>query len=145
MDAEAHSKIEAEVAHASSQIAKLERVRDEYKKLVRLVDSDDGALVNTVFVSLLASARLHGIEPRPAVRHPPRGPATASWNSPPPLEADPQPLAYLRDLLCVIPRMAPPPPPGTRPRVLEADPRAARNSAEAGCQRLPRVLLSPPS
>jgi hypothetical protein len=37
------------------------------------VGSDDGALVNTVFVSLLASAPLHGIEP----------------------------LAYLRDLLCL--------------------------------------------
>jgi transposase len=38
------------------------------------VGSDDGALVNTVFVSLLASARLHGVEP----------------------------FAYLRDLLCLI-------------------------------------------
>ncbi len=40
MDAEAHSKIEAEVAHASSQIAKLERERDEYKKLVRLLQEE---------------------------------------------------------------------------------------------------------
>jgi transposase len=39
------------------------------------VGSDDGALVNTVFVSLLASARLHDIEP----------------------------LGYLRDLLCLLP------------------------------------------
>lgn len=38
------------------------------------VGSDDGAAVNTVFVSLLASARLHGIEPH----------------------------AYLRDLFCLI-------------------------------------------
>ena len=38
------------------------------------VGSDDGAAVNTVFVSLLASARLHGIEPH----------------------------GYLRDLLCLI-------------------------------------------
>ena len=38
------------------------------------VGSDDGAAVNTVFVSLLASARLHGIEPH----------------------------GYLRDLFCVI-------------------------------------------
>ena len=39
------------------------------------VGSDDGARVNTVFVSLLASARLHEIEP----------------------------LAYMRDLLCLLP------------------------------------------
>jgi transposase len=39
------------------------------------VGSDDGAAVNTVFVSLLASARLHGIEPH----------------------------GYLRDLLCLLP------------------------------------------
>jgi transposase len=38
------------------------------------VGSDDGAAVNTVFVSLLASARLHGIEPH----------------------------RYLRDLFCLI-------------------------------------------
>jgi transposase len=38
------------------------------------VGSDDGAIVNTVFVSLLASARLHGIEPH----------------------------GYLRDLFCLI-------------------------------------------
>jgi transposase len=40
-----------------------------------VVGSDDGALVNTVFASLLPSARLHDIEP----------------------------LAYLRDLLCLLP------------------------------------------
>lgn len=39
------------------------------------VGSDDGAAVNTVFVSLLASARLHGIEPH----------------------------GYLRDLFCLLP------------------------------------------
>ena len=39
------------------------------------VGSDDGALANTTFVSLLASCRLHGIEP---------------W-------------AYLRDLFCLLP------------------------------------------
>jgi transposase len=44
MDAEAHSKIEAEVAHASSQIAKLERERDEYKKLVRLLQEENERL-----------------------------------------------------------------------------------------------------
>ena len=38
------------------------------------VGSDDGAAVNAVFVSLLASARLHGIEPH----------------------------GYIRDLLCLI-------------------------------------------
>jgi len=32
------------------------------------VGSDEGAVVNTVFVSLLASARLHGIEPRGYLR-----------------------------------------------------------------------------
>lgn len=40
------------------------------------VGSDDGAETNTVFVSLLASCRLHGVEP----------------------------LAYMRDLLCLLPR-----------------------------------------
>jgi transposase len=44
MDAEAHSQIEAEVAHASSQIAKLERERDEYKKLVRLLQEENERL-----------------------------------------------------------------------------------------------------
>jgi hypothetical protein len=44
MDAEAHSKIEAEVTHASSQIAKLERERDEYKKLVRLLQEENERL-----------------------------------------------------------------------------------------------------
>jgi hypothetical protein len=44
MDADAHSKIEAEVAHASSQIAKLERERDEYKKLVRLLQEENERL-----------------------------------------------------------------------------------------------------
>ncbi len=39
------------------------------------VGSEDGGKVNTVFVSLLASARLHGIEP----------------------------LAYIRDLFCLLP------------------------------------------
>jgi hypothetical protein len=39
------------------------------------VGSDDGAEVNTIFVSLLASCRLHGIEP----------------------------LAYMRDLFCLLP------------------------------------------
>jgi transposase len=38
--------------------------------------SEDGAEVNTIFVSLLASARMHGIEP----------------------------LGYIRDLLCLLPR-----------------------------------------
>jgi hypothetical protein len=40
------------------------------------VGSDDGGEVNTIFVSLLASCRLHGIEP----------------------------LGYMRDLLCLLPR-----------------------------------------
>ena len=39
------------------------------------VGSDDGARTNTIFVSLLASCQLHGIEPR----------------------------AYLRDLFCLLP------------------------------------------
>ncbi len=43
------------------------------------VGSDDGAEVNTIFVSLLASCRLHGIEP----------------------------LGYMRDLLCLLPRWPP--------------------------------------
>jgi hypothetical protein len=42
MDAEAHPEIEAEVAHASSQIAK--RERDEYKKLVRLLQEENERL-----------------------------------------------------------------------------------------------------
>src|SRR3954468_12380435 len=44
MDAEAHSKLEAEVAHASSQLAKLERERDEYKNLVRLLQEENERL-----------------------------------------------------------------------------------------------------
>ncbi len=51
------------------------------------VGSDDGADVNTVFVSLLASCRMHDIEP----------------------------LAYIRDLLCLLPRWP-------RHRVLELAP-----------------------
>jgi len=51
------------------------------------VGSDDGADVNTVFVSLLASCRMHDIEP----------------------------LAYMRDLLCLLPRWP-------RHRVLELAP-----------------------
>ena len=51
------------------------------------VGSDDGADVNTVFVSLLASCRMHEIEP----------------------------LAYMRDLLCLLPRWP-------RHRVLELAP-----------------------
>jgi len=73
------------------------------------VGSDDGADVNTVFVSLLASCRMHEIEP----------------------------LAYMRDLLCLLPRWP-------RHRVLELAPaywrqdsRATRDSGEARRQRLP--------
>jgi len=51
------------------------------------VGSDDGGEVNTIFVSLLASCRLHGVEP----------------------------LAYMRDLLCLLPRWP-------RERVLELAP-----------------------
>jgi transposase len=51
------------------------------------VGSDDGADVNTVFVSLLASCRMHEVEP----------------------------LAYMRDLLCLLPRWP-------RHRVLELAP-----------------------
>lgn len=51
------------------------------------VGSDDGAEVNAAFVSLLASCGLHGIEP----------------------------LGYIRDLLCLLPRWP-------RPRVLELAP-----------------------
>jgi transposase len=51
------------------------------------VGSDDGAVVNTVFVSLLASCRLHHIEP----------------------------LGYMRDLLCLLPRWP-------RHRILELAP-----------------------
>jgi transposase len=51
------------------------------------VGSDDGADVNTVFVSLLASCRMHDIEP----------------------------LAYMRDILCLLPRWP-------RHRVLELAP-----------------------
>jgi transposase len=81
------------------------------------VGSDDGALVNTVFVSLLASARLHDIEP----------------------------LAYLRDLLCLIPSWP-------RHRLLELAPaywkqtleqRETQQKLVANVFR--RVLLSPPS
>jgi transposase len=81
------------------------------------VGGDDGALVNTVFVSLLASARLHDIEP----------------------------LAYLRDLLCLIPSWP-------RHRLLELAPaywkqtleqRETQQKLVANVFR--RVLLSPPS
>jgi transposase len=79
--------------------------------------SDDGALVNTVFVSLLASAGLHGIEP----------------------------LAYLRDLLCLLPSWP-------RHRLLELAPAYWKQTFEQAetQQRLAanvfrRVILSPPS
>jgi transposase len=80
------------------------------------VGGDDGALVNTVFVSLLASARLHDIEP----------------------------LAYLRDLLCLIPSWP-------RHRLLELAPAYWKQTLEQPeTQKLAanvfrRVLLSPPS
>jgi transposase len=81
------------------------------------VGSDDGALVNTVFVSLLASARLHGIEP----------------------------LAYLRDLLCLIPGWP-------RHRLLELAPAYWKQTLEQpetqqklAANVFRRVLLSPPS
>jgi transposase len=81
------------------------------------VVSDDGALVNTVFVSLLASARLHGIEP----------------------------LAYLRDLLCLIPGWP-------RHRLLELAPAYWKQALEQpetqqklAANVFRRVLLSPPS
>jgi len=57
--------------------------------------SDDGALANTTFVSLLASCRLHGIEP---------------W-------------AYMRDLLCLLPRWP-------SKRVLDLAPAYWRKTAE---------------
>jgi hypothetical protein len=66
------------------------------------VGSDDGALVNTVFVSLLASARLHGIEP----------------------------LAYLRDLLCLLPSWP-------RHRLLELAPAYWKQTLEQLETRLP--------
>jgi transposase len=73
--------------------------------------------VNTVFVSLLASARLHGIEP----------------------------LAYLRDLLCLIPGWP-------RHRLLELAPADWKQALEQpetqqklAANVFRRVLLSPPS
>ena len=81
------------------------------------VGSDDGALVNTVFVSLLASARLHGIEP----------------------------LAYLRDLLCLIPSWP-------RHRLLELAPAYWKQTLEQvetqqklAANVFRRVVLSSPS
>jgi transposase len=81
------------------------------------VGSDDGALVNTVFVSLLASARLHRIEP----------------------------LAYLRDLLCLIPSWP-------RHRLLELAPaywqqtlEQAETQQKLAANVFRRVLLSLPS
>ena len=59
------------------------------------VGSDDGGDVNTIFVSLLASCRLHKIEP----------------------------LAYMRDLLCLLPRWP-------RHRVLELAPAYWRETLE---------------
>lgn len=44
MDADAHSMSEARSGDASSQIAKLERERDEYKKLVRLLQEENERL-----------------------------------------------------------------------------------------------------
>jgi transposase len=61
------------------------------------VGSDDGADVNTVFVSLLASCRMHDIEP----------------------------LAYVRDLLCLLPRWP-------RHRVLELAPAYWSKTLEQG-------------
>ncbi len=58
--------------------------------------SDDGGEVNTIFVSLLASCRLHGVEP----------------------------LGYMRDLLCLMPRW-----PGER--VLELAPVYWRKTLES--------------
>jgi hypothetical protein len=49
MNAQEHSKIEAEVAHASSQTAKLERERDEYKKLVRLLQEETSGSKKVIF------------------------------------------------------------------------------------------------
>ena len=81
------------------------------------VGSDEGALVNTVFVSLLASARLHDIEP----------------------------LAYLRDLLCLLPSWP-------RQRLLELAPAYWKQTFEQpetqqklAANVFRRVLLSPPS
>lgn len=81
------------------------------------VGSDDGALVNTVFVSLLASARLHNIEP----------------------------LAYLRDLFCLVPSWP-------RNRLLELAPaywqktlQQPETQQKLATNVFRRVLLSPPS
>jgi transposase len=81
------------------------------------VGSDDGARVNTVFVSLLASARLHEIEP----------------------------LAYMRDLLCLLPSWP-------HHRVLELAPAYWKKTLEKvetqeklGANVFRRVLLSPPT
>ena len=81
------------------------------------VGSDYGALVNTVFVSLLASARLHDIEP----------------------------LAYLRDLLCLLPSWP-------RQRLLELAPAYWKHTCEQpetqqklAANVFRRVLLSSPS
>lgn len=81
------------------------------------VGSDDGALVNTVFVSLLASARLHQLDP----------------------------LAYMRDLLCLIPSWP-------KHRILELAPAYWKKTLEQPetQQKLDanvfrRVLLSPSS
>jgi len=81
------------------------------------VGSDDGARVNTVFVSLLASARLHEIEP----------------------------LAYMRDLLCLLPSWP-------HHRVLELAPAYWKQTLEKvetqeklAANVFRRVLLSPPT
>ena len=81
------------------------------------VGSDDGARVNTVFVSLLASARLHEIEP----------------------------LAYMRDLLCLLPSWP-------HHRVLELAPAYWKQTLDKvetqeklAANVFRRVLLTPPT
>jgi hypothetical protein len=64
------------------------------------VGSDDGAVTNTRFVSLLASARLHDIEPQGYIRDLfcllPAGPGIAFSNSLPPTGSRPSSSAKLR-------------------------------------------------
>ena len=81
------------------------------------VGSDDGARVNTVFGSLLASARLHEIEP----------------------------LAYMRDLLCLLPSWP-------HHRVLELAPAYWKQTLDKfetqeklAANVFRRVLLTPPT
>jgi transposase len=80
------------------------------------VGSNDGARVNTVFVSLLASARLHDIEP----------------------------LAYIRDLFCLLPAWP-------HQRVLELAPAYWKKTLEQpetqeklSAKVFRRVVLQPP-